>query len=84
MQEFVRCDRNKKQSGRIVVVPADILTGHLSNKSHNPKASLINQNALHIFFYVNQKVKAITQNTRGISWFESLSRNKRVRKFITN
>jgi hypothetical protein len=34
MEEFVRSDLEKhEQSGRIVVVPADIVTGHLSNKA---------------------------------------------------
>jgi len=50
MQEFVRSDRKKhEKSGRIVVVPADILIGHLSNKSHNPRASSVIQTALQFF-----------------------------------
>jgi len=54
--EWQRKTRDK--SGRVIVVPADILTGHLPNKSHISRASLLNQNVLQFFFLYKPKGKS--------------------------
>jgi hypothetical protein len=52
--------KNKhEQSGRIVVVPADIQSGHMSNKRYNTRASLVNQN--------DKKKKKISYKPKGKS-----------------